>query len=308
MAYEGACPLCAGPQKATWEQQDFAQWVTCPICGFYGIDTEFIKFELEPGNITKEERELLVIAARNHIGKPTLRIRENNYEQIINDVRIPTLIDERVNLILMRLTEPPHKPGDYVQVNVEVDYPKFYCRTKEEFRFFVKSLEQQGHVQTHQTPPSIHVTVGGLREAQKLATTLGGGRLVFTAMSFAPEHRDIFDKGIFPAAEKAGYIAERVDRIEHVDLVDDKIIAMLRSCAFVIADFTANKRGVYFEAGFALGEKKKVFWLCKDDAEERKELHFDTEHRNFIFWKDYDDLRERLYDRIVGVVGRYERK
>jgi len=38
--------------------------------------------------------------------------------------------------------------------------------------------------------------------------------------------------------------------------------------------------------------KKEVIFTCKDT--EIKEVHFDTNHFNYIFWKDEEDLKERL--------------
>jgi len=38
--------------------------------------------------------------------------------------------------------------------------------------------------------------------------------------------------------------------------------------------------------------KKEVIFICRDT--EIKEVHFDTNHFNHIFWKDEIDLKERL--------------
>lgn len=34
-----------------------------------------------------------------------------------------------------------------------------------------------------------------------------------------------------------------------------------------------------------------------------KDLHFDTEHYNHIVWTDEDELREKLKNRILAVIG-----
>jgi len=36
-------------------------------------------------------------------------------------------------------------------------------------------------------------------------------------------------------------------------------------CRFIVADFTGQRGGVYFEAGYALGLRKPVIWTCKRD-------------------------------------------
>ena len=64
-------------------------------------------------------------------------------------------------------------------------------------------------------------------------------------------------KGIMPGIEDAGYKPYLVDEDEHIDKIDDKIIAEIRRSRFIVADFTHGEKGarggVYFEAGFALG-------------------------------------------------------
>lgn len=40
---------------------------------------------------------------------------------------------------------------------------------------------------------------------------------------------------------------------EHSNKIDDEIIGEIRRSAFIVADFTGHRGGVYFEAGFAMG-------------------------------------------------------
>ncbi|MBI4800932.1 MAG: hypothetical protein HY796_00225 [Elusimicrobia bacterium] len=69
----------------------------------------------------------------------------------------------------------------------------------------------------------------------------------------------------------------------------------------MIADFTGQRGGVYFEAGFAEGLGRQVIRSCRED--EKTELHFDVNHYNFIFWNSLEDLREKLKNRIAATVG-----
>src|SRR6478672_5340023 len=50
----------------------------------------------------------------------------------------------------------------------------------------------------------------------------------------------------------------RPDRVEHNDNVNDRIISEIRSCQFMVADFTLHRNGVYFEAGLASGLGRPV--------------------------------------------------
>ena len=66
-----------------------------------------------------------------------------------------------------------------------------------------------------------------------------------------------------------GYDPIRVDSKQTNDKIDDKIIADIRKSGLVVADFTEQKCGVYFEAGFALGISVTLIWTCRDTEIDR---------------------------------------
>jgi hypothetical protein len=126
----------------------------------------------------------------------------------------------------------------------------------------------------------------------------------FVAMNFDPSLAFLFDNAIEPAVREAGYRALRIDRHEHINRIDDEIIAMLRKSRFCIADFTGQKAGVYFEAGFALGFHLPVIWSARSD--ETKNVHFDTRQYNLLLWQadQLPDFRSRLKNRIEAIIGK----
>ena len=74
----------------------------------------------------------------------------------------------------------------------------------------------------------------------------------------------------------------------------------------MVADFTNQRGGVYFESGYALGLGLDVIWLCKDV--ELKEVHFDNRQYNFITWKEdaLKEMEKRLQFRIERIIGKGE--
>lgn len=58
----------------------------------------------------------------------------------------------------------------------------------------------------------------------------------------------------------------------------------IRSAKFLIADLTDENRGAYWEAGFAEGFGKKVYYTCEASKFEEAKTHFDTEHLFTIKW------------------------
>jgi nucleoside 2-deoxyribosyltransferase len=121
-------------------------------------------------------------------------------------------------------------------------------------------------------------------------------------MSFSADLKSIYEGPISRAITKAGYKPYRVDTEPHSDRIDAKIISEIKNSRFVIADVTEQKRGVYFEAGYALGLGLPVLWCVRED--DLSNVHFDTRQYNHIIWKTASDLENQLYDFICAIIGK----
>lgn len=127
----------------------------------------------------------------------------------------------------------------------------------------------------------------------------------FIAMWFDKAMDETYENGFERAIRESGYKPLRIDRKEHINKIDDEIIAEIRRSRFIVADFTSDHKnprgGVYFEAGFALGLKIPVIWTCREDMIEY--VHFDTRQFNHIVWSDAEGLYTKLKNRIGAVIG-----
>jgi nucleoside 2-deoxyribosyltransferase len=92
----------------------------------------------------------------------------------------------------------------------------------------------------------------------------------------------------------------RIDQKEHNNQITDEMMAEIREAEFVIADFSGNSSGVYYEAGFARGLGRPVIYCCRES--DFGDLHFDTQLINHIKWSDADDLRRKLANRIKATI------
>lgn len=152
---------------------------------------------------------------------------------------------------------------------------------------------------------TVRLTAAGFARVHEMES---GGRLssqAFVAMWFDASLNDAYSDGFARAIINAGYKPLRIDQKEHVNKIDDEIIAEIRRSRFVVADFTCEpdkpRGGVYFEAGFAHGLKIPVIWTCRQDVIDH--VHFDTRQFNHIVWKDPTELYEKLRNRIAAVIG-----
>jgi hypothetical protein len=133
---------------------------------------------------------------------------------------------------------------------------------------------------------------------------LGTSDIGFVAMWFDGEVKGAWELALYPRIIDAGYRPLRIDQKQHNGKIDDEIVASIRAAKFVIADFTGQRGGVYFEAGLAFGLNKEVIWTVR--ADQVAELHFDTRQFNHIVWKPEDlaGFRKALQLRIEATLGK----
>lgn len=123
----------------------------------------------------------------------------------------------------------------------------------------------------------------------------------FVAMWFQESMKEAYDLGFARAITDAGYVPLRLDRKDYEGKIDDEIIAEIRRSAFLIADFTEHRGGVYYEAGFAHGLGKRVIFTCRSNDLDK--LHFDVRQYNTITWNTPLEIVAPLQNRILALFG-----
>lgn len=158
------------------------------------------------------------------------------------------------------------------------------------------------------------LTAEGLRRLDDLGVA-AETRQAFVAMWFSQTLEDAYVSGFEPAIRENGYDPLRIDKKEHINKIDDEIIAEIRRSRFVVADFTSElldierrsvlipRGGVYYEAGFAQGIGIPVIWTVRADCIDY--VHFDTRQYSHVVWDNPDDLHQKLKNRIGAVIGQH---
>ena len=157
-------------------------------------------------------------------------------------------------------------------------------------------------IKLDKTPPQKDVTfyIGD-------ATVTEGGDLEFTVgidkeldYDLMVDLKPIFNKQVKEAVEETGFIHKIVNQetTPHDQKITDEIIAQIKSSRMIIADFTNSSTNVYFEAGYAMGMKIPVIWTCK----EGEPFSFDTGQFPHITWKEGEDLKKQLVNRIQAIM------
>jgi nucleoside 2-deoxyribosyltransferase len=120
-------------------------------------------------------------------------------------------------------------------------------------------------------------------------------------MSFSDKHAPIYTGGIKPAVSAAGYDPVWMKDVLTNEDINYRMVVEIRKSQLLVADFTDLKAGVYFEAGFALGLGRNVFWTTQ--ASDLPDIHFDTNHYQHIVWKTHEELRDCLREKIIALMG-----
>lgn len=108
---------------------------------------------------------------------------------------------------------------------------------------------------------------------------------------------EVYDKCVRPVLRDFRVTPLRVDRLEHNEEINTKIIALLDDADFAIADLTYARPSVYYEAGYAAGMDKPVIYIVRRDHLSEKandpsgllRVHFDLKMKNTIAWAAPDD-------------------
>lgn len=183
----------------------------------------------------------------------------------------------------------------------------------DEVKFLLDYLVEKGWLKGYEATNDKYVstidryslTVEGYARIAELEGTHTESSQAFVAMWFHDSMSDVWEQGIKPGVEDAGYKPIRIDRREHNNKICDEIIAEIKRSCFVVADFTQGndgaRGGVYYEAGFAHGLDIPVIFTCRQDTLDK--LHFDTRQYNHIVWETPEELRQKLKMRISAIIG-----
>lgn len=124
----------------------------------------------------------------------------------------------------------------------------------------------------------------------------------FILMNMDPHDASLLDvcNAIKEECTAFGVHAIRIDDIEHSDRITDRILDMLHTADFIIADLTGERPNVYYEVGYAHALGKRPILYRKYNTR----LHFDLSVHNVPEYRNVTELRELLHKRFEAVLGR----
>lgn len=294
------CPLCL--QQAQGASQGFLAYVECQVCGKYRTTTTMVSQPKVVERDTEGRPHLLRgLVRRASDSGVILDVNEDTIKSLMDSGSFPKSPLDNLEHALLFVADHQERPDVVLVVNQSVNFPFAFARDSEEFIYYLETLEKQGYIEHDQymalsDPPSYRLTPSGWSAVQELRRTSRRSNQAFVAMWFDDELNPAWTEGFRPALEATGYEPVRIDTVEHNQKIDDMIMAEIRRSSLLVADFTGNRGGVYFEAGFALGLGIRVIWTCRES--DINNVHFDTRQYNHITWTSPEDINTKLRNRI----------
>lgn len=291
------CFICSSQAQGT--SIDDCDVCTCPKCGKYKFSGTAGAM-LEQGGLTERQRANISGWLRENQG---LTITSEHVEKL-KALKPPT-VAERAFKILQAMEEKSLIIGDEVDVSTPEFIGLSWSINREELRYLVhRFLDNEMEYILFKSLDAPIITPNGYAALDEVKQINADSQIGFCAMWFSPDVFPAWTDAILPAIVASGYEAKRIDTHDHNNRIDDEIIAILRKSKFVVADFTGQRGGVYFEAGFALGLGLPVIWTVRKDALEG--VHFDNRQYNFVVWEQdkLSDFKTALQNRIEATLGR----
>jgi hypothetical protein len=231
-------------------------------------------------------------------------VKKEDLKHLIQHSSYPNSPNEKVSNLLFKLYDKQKKEGEIIRFEelFDLDFVNsLYFRDSEECNFYVQVLNNAGLIVSENNHGGYciqyKITFNGLNKIFESLENGKNSNNCFIAMSFGDGMTEI-RTAIKESVVDTGFNPLLIDEIhvESEQTINDGIIANIKKSKFCVADFTQQKDGVYFEAGYALGRGLKVIYTCSE--KDFKETHFDTNHFPHIIYNTPEELKNRLIDKI----------
>jgi nucleoside 2-deoxyribosyltransferase len=223
------------------------------------------------------------------------------HNELLND--FPVNIVELQKRSLMNIYNEYPKYGQNIE---KLDQYMFFSENDDDFFFILKAMKIKELLEINLTKTSSSFIYSlpayiGEEGWSIIENNINQSisKQVFIAMWFDPSMEKAY-MSIEKAVKELGFTIMRIDRKQHNNEISGEILYEIKKSKLLIADVTNHRNGVYFEAGFAMGEKKIVIWSCRQD--DISNAHFDTRQYNHVLWNNEDELYTKIKDRILSTI------
>jgi hypothetical protein len=292
------CPLCGIGDTDALDGLTKARFL-CRVCGAFEVShrlLEDIDFQ------SSQSHPYLSAATRKAYDAGRMLLLNPKEWRELEEGQRSIRITEKLNDLLRLVAKRSDGPGGSCDIRDGIDYPLIAAAGPGEFRAYLDHFRDQGILKRLEHNPNdpdrglYALTVPGWERLEPMPLPGGVPGRCFVAMSFDLSLESAYALGIKPAILECGFTPVCMKEIATNEGITDRILSEIRLAQFVVADFTGQRGGVYFEAGFARGLGREVIWSCRKDELHR--VHFDINHFGHVVWETPVELQQKLAESI----------
>ncbi len=297
------CCICGIENvKRNFDSDSESYFFFCPRCDMVCCDMVFMH---RIGVLTDYQKANACGWIRENQGY----ILQERDVEFIKNIPTPT-VEERANKLLLYWAKKWPRPAQEIDImdseNQQELVGETWSASFGEVKYLVIDYLTKYKDSIENTKMGrFKITPAGWAHIATLQAPNSESNIAFVAMRFNDYMKRTFSEAIRPAISECGFEPLIMFEQNHINKIDDEIVAGIRKSRFVIADFTEQNQGAYYEAGFARGLGLQVISTCDKAEVDAGKLHFDTRQYRTILWeKDkLDAFKKELQDCIEANIG-----
>ncbi len=289
------CPVCAEELPSTVADPNGAiVEINCLNCQPYQLTASALAV-LRGGGLA-EPRLSAQLSHGIRRMPPHALINTDKLNQLAKRTQLPSAIERVENVILhVAGVAEPGLPIDLLAshlravVGAETAKSALWAMRQARAMGYLEGEDSQSHTGGHRLKGVVLTTKGWERYTELLRSGARSAH-AFMAMKFGDsEIQRVYRDHMRPAIALTGFEL-RTTNEDHktAGSIDNRMRVEIRTSRFVVCDLTHGNRGAYWEAGFAEGLGRPVFYTCRRDVLADRghpdHPHFDTAHQLIVAW------------------------
>lgn len=282
----------------------------CERCGNYQI-RKILKDKVISLNTNKKITLSKILRNSSLENRQYFQVNESFLSSLV-----PITPYEQANNLILHIGNATNNIGEYFLPFKDSSYRSLLCADigmsfkdpLKNFQFICQSLAEKGLLISSKKDPSNTEYVFSSRDTCKILLTFDGwqkyhdlinaeseSNFGFLAIPFSDKNNTSIPYNQLENAltkfkeivlDKTGYLLKNPLQVNpQAGAINLRIASEIRKAKFVVADLTHGNNGAYWEAGFAQGLGKPVFYTCKKNEEAEVKTHFDVNQHTTIFWE-----------------------
>lgn len=284
-----ACPVCQSPMDGpVMIRQNDQGNVNCPNCGIHRI-TESALINLR--NNPSDKRTTARLAHQVHKLVRGALLTSELLDNLLKRADLPTAM-ERVDLLVAYLATE-FEAGTSTPLHPYNMRARLGCTESANVLWVLDQAVKLGYV-TEVYKNSYALSIAGWQRHEEQLRSGAGSQHAFMAMSFGDTQLwKFYEDHMRPAVAHTGFDLRTVaDDHQTAGSIDNRMRVEIRRSRFMVCDLTHGNRGAYWEAGFAEGLGRPVFYVCRadvlNDPLHADRPHFDTRQQLIVQWDPAD--------------------